>query len=362
MAGVVEMLRVFAQQDETILLSGPTGAGKSRLARWCHEQSAKRGQSFETIDLAAVPEELQMAELFGWKKGAFTGALKDTPGAIARADGGTVFVDEIDKLSLKAQAGLLRVLEERRYRPIGDGAGDRSALVRFVVGTNVDLHGAVRAGRFREDLYYRINVLPVKVAPLAERRDEIPRWAAYMLGRRHRAGGRAGQASVTSEAERILCAQSWPGNLRQLDNIIRRGYALALLRAGASAEDLLLEGRDVKQALAFEVDAGQRFLLDLFQATAAAFVAEAERRRASGDSLDLDLADALRGCVLGTAVLKLGSKEEAFRLLGKEALVQNRNQQKTLKREMDRVEALCHALGEDKRNPFGSLGDGDERG
>src|SRR5262249_5349857 len=140
MQGVIEMLRVFARQEETVLLSGPTGAGKSRLARWCHSRSPVSGQVFETIDLATVPEELQMAELFGWKNGAFTGEAKDTPGCIARAENGTLFIDEVDKLSLKAQAGLLRVLEDKRYRPLGEGAGDRTASVRFIVGTNADLH------------------------------------------------------------------------------------------------------------------------------------------------------------------------------------------------------------------------------
>ena len=361
MAGVVEMLRVFAQQEETVLLSGPTGAGKSRLARWCHEQSQERGQSFQTLDLSTVPEDLQMAELFGWKKGAFTGALKDTAGCIARAERGTLFIDEVDKLSLKAQAGLLRVLEERRYRPLGEGSGDRGANVRFIVGTNTDLYAAARAGRFREDLYYRINVLPVKVLPLAERRDEIPRWAAYMLDRRHRGAGRTGKATLSAEAEQTLSGQPWPGNLRQLDNIVRRAYALALMRSGATVEELRLEVRDVQHALAYEGEAGSRPLVELFQLTAAAFVAEAERRQAAGSVLDLDLADALRGFVLGAAAQKLGNKEDAFRLLGKEAMVQNRNHQKTLKREMERVDTLCRAVGDDKGNPFGALADGDER-
>ncbi|WP_437670484.1 sigma-54-dependent transcriptional regulator [Sorangium sp. So ce131] len=363
MAGVIEMLRVFAQQEETVLLSGPTGAGKSRLARWCHEQSSKRGQSFETLDLSTVPEDLQMAELFGWKKGAFTGALKDTVGCIGRAEGGTLFIDEIDKLSLKAQAGLLRVLEERRYRPLGEGAGDRTAEVRFVIGTNADLYAEVRSGRFREDLYYRINVLPVKVPPLAERRDEIGRWAEYMLDRRHRAGGKAGEARLSPEAERVLLAQPWPGNLRQLDNIVRRAYAFAQMDRSAPPEVLTLEARHIERALGYEAGGGPKSLLDLFQLTAAAFVAEAQRRRASGGSLDLDLVDALRGFVLGTAAHQLGSREEAFRLLGKEAIVQSRNHHKSLKREMDKVEALCNALGltDERGRLFGGMGDGDER-
>src|SRR5215217_3011408 len=162
MAELLPILRVFALQDETILISGATGAGKSRLARWCHERSNRRAKPFETLDLVTVPEDLQMAELFGWKKGAFTGAVRDAPGSVARADGGTLFIDEIDKLSLKAQAGLLHLLESRSYRPLGEGTGERQADVRFIIGTNADLHAEVRAGRFREDLYYRVNVLPVR--------------------------------------------------------------------------------------------------------------------------------------------------------------------------------------------------------
>jgi DNA-binding NtrC family response regulator len=308
-----------------------------------------------------VPEDLQMADIFGWKRGAFTGALKDAAGCIARAEGWTLFIDEIDKLSLKAQAGLLRVIEERRYRPIGEGTGDKSADVRFVVGTNADLWAAVRGGRFREDLYYRINVLPVKVPPLAERRDEVPRWAAYMLDRRHRAAGRTGSATLSIEAEQVLAAQPWPGNLRQLDNMVRRAYALALMRAGASLEELRIEARDVGQALAYEGGGSPTSLPDLFHQTATAFVAEAERCRAAGGVLDLDLAEALRGFVLGVAAQKLGSHEDAFRLLGKEAIVQNRNHRKTLKREMERVDALCRAAGYPRGNPFGALGEGEER-
>ncbi len=359
MAGVVEVLRVFARQEETILLTGPTGAGKSRLALWCHTQSGRRARPFETLDLSAVPAELQMAELYGWKKGAFTSAHKDTLGAIARAEGGALFIDEIDKLSLHAQAGLLRVLEERRFRPLGDDAKDRSADVRFVIGTNADLYSAVRAGRFREDLYFRINVLPVKVPPLEQRADEIPRWAAYMLGRRHREGGGTSPTRLASDAERALVGRAWPGNLRQLDNIVRRAYALALIGRDAEERELVLEGRHVEQALAYEGGPEQRSLIDLLHLAAAAFVAEAERRKASGAGLDLDLAGALEGFVLDAAVRKLGSTEAAFQLLGKESVVQNRNHQKALKRALERVDALYRSLG---RGPFASAGLDEERG
>ncbi len=353
MSAVVEMLRVFAQQDETLLVGGPTGAGKSRLARWCHEQSARRAARFEMLDLSAVPEELQMGELFGWRKGAFTGAVRDNPGCLDRAEGGTVFIDEIDKLSLKSQAGLLHVLEERTYRVLGDGTGDRRADVRFIVGTNADLGAAVRSGRFREDLYYRINVLPVKIPPLDERRDEISSWARYMAQRRHREGGAAGEARLAPDAERLLLASAWPGNLRQLDNIIRRAYALALLGAGAPAGggDLVLDASHLERALQYEDGRGVASLVDQLTAAARTFALEAERRSASGAPFDLDLADAFRGFVLGTVVMRAG-KDEAFRVLGKESLIANRNHHKTLRRELERVSELCRALGHEPRLPF----------
>ncbi|WP_231511953.1 sigma-54-dependent transcriptional regulator [Chondromyces apiculatus] len=360
-ASLVDMLRVFARQDETVLLSGPTGAGKSRLARWCHEQSSRRGQPFEALDLAAVPDDLQMAELFGWKKGAFTGAVKDTYGAIARAERGTLFIDEIDKLSLKAQAGMLRVLEERLYRPLGEGAGERSADVRFIVGTNANLHAASGNGQFREDLYYRINVLPVRVPALKDRQDEILRWAEHMLERRHRSSCPEGTSRIAQEAERVLVAHPWPGNLRQLDNIVRRAYALYLMEQPAPPKDCFLEARHLAEALAYEGGAGVRPLLELLQLAATSFVSEAERRRARHETLDLDHADALRGFVLGVATQKLGSKEEAFRLLGREGVVQNRNHQKTLKKELERVEALCRELGQPGASPFAGLSATEER-
>jgi len=355
MANLLPILNVFSQQEESILISGATGAGKSRLARWVHARSNRRKGPFEVLDLIAVPEDLQMAELFGWKKGAFTGAVKDSLGSIGRAEGGTLFIDEIDKLSLKAQAGLLRVLEERSYRVLGDGAGDRGADVRFIIGTNVDLREAVRAGRFREDLYYRINVLPLRVPSLDERHDELPLWANYMVARRHKEQFPQGQARLAPEAEQLLSGRTWPGNLRQLDNIIRRAYTLALVEHGASAE-LTLSGGHVSRALEYEGATSQpgskavTSVTDAFLAAANAFIAEAKRR---GTALDLGLAESLVGIVLGQAVQQMG-REDAFRVLGRENLLKNRNHHKVLKRELEKVEALYKELGESS-SPFAAL-------
>jgi len=341
MASLVPVLRVFAQQEETILVSGPTGAGKSRLARWCHERSGRRQGRFESLDLTTVPEDLQMGELFGWRRGAFTGAVRDNPGSIARAEGGTLFIDEIDKLSLKAQAGLLHVLEERTYRVLGEGSGDQRANVRFIIGTNANLREAVRKGAFREDLYYRINVLPIRVPPLDERQDEIPLWARYMVSRRHQEKSPGGQARITLEAERLLLRSAWPGNLRQLDNIIRRAYTLAMVDEGGAVPELELRERHVQQALAYDAAPEDSRLIDALSHAAKAFVQEAQRRETP---LDIDLAESFRGFVLGTAARQVG-REEAFRLMGRESLVKSRNHQKALRRELEKVEALCREVG-----------------
>ena len=359
MSSLVEMLRIFAEQDETVLLTGPTGAGKSRLARWCHHRSRRANGPFEILELATVPEDLQLAELFGWKRGAFTSASRDTAGAVTRAEGGTLFIDEIDKLSLRAQAGLLRVFEERRYRPLGEGVSDRPANVRFIVGTNANVRELVKSGEFREDLYYRINVLPVAVPSLAERRDEIPAWALYMLRRRHETGrgsaerGEAapGEVSITPDAIERMRSHAWPGNLRQLDNIVRRAYTLSLLEAGG-ARDVTLTAAHLERAFSLEGRQEGLPLLELMAMAAEAFVDEAQRGEgaggagASASALKLDHADAWRGLILAVAARRLRSKEDAFRLFGKEAAVTSRNHHKVLRTELARLAALREALGQ----------------
>ncbi len=346
-AHLIELIRAFAPREDTLLISGPTGSGKSRLARWCHEHSQRRGQPFEVLDILGVPEELQMGELFGWKRGAFTGAVKDKTGAIARAGKGTLFLDEIDKLSLKAQAGLLRFIEDRSYRALGDDSGsERRADVRLLVGTNADLRAAVRAGRFREDLYYRINVLPVRLLPLSERLDELPRWADYMLARRHqeREGG-GGSARFAPDASKLLLATAWPGNLRELDNIVCRAYALLLAGEASAGADLVVQRHHVERALTFDGGADPPALVELLWRAARGFVDEAERRRAAGKTLPLEHAEAFRGMVLGAALLHTGQRDEAFALLGEEQLLKNRNHHRALKRELHRARDLVRALG-----------------
>jgi DNA-binding NtrC family response regulator len=243
---------------------------------------------------------------------------------------------------------ILRVVEERRYRPLGEGASDRAADVRFIVGTNAHVRDLVKAGRFREDLYYRINVLPVAVPSLAERRDEIADWAHYMLRRRHETGRATppgGEIAIAPDALARILAHAWPGNLRQLDNIVRRAYTLSLLESPGEARGITLRAAHVDRAFSIEGHEAIPPLLELLSIAADAFVSEAQRLEASGGTLKLEHLEALRGLVLAAAVRRLRSKQDAFRLFGKEATVSNRNHGKVLRAELARVAALREALG-----------------
>lgn len=343
--GMVKLLRLFAKQHETMLLMGQTGVGKSRMARWAHAQSARSDGPFEVLDLLSVPDTMQLAHLVGWKRGAFTGAVNDQAGAISRAKGGTLFIDEIDKLSLETQAGLLRLLEERRYRQLGD-AVEQDADVRFIVGTNIDLSDAVRQGTFREDLYYRINVLPTRLLPLDERRDEIVAWAKYMLSR----CSHGQDVELAAEAYSILEATTWPGNLRQLDNVMRRCFVIALRDVVLDDQVVVVRREHVFEALSIEQ--GSKIVREervegvdgLMRQAARALVFEAISASQRQELLDLDLCDAFKGYVLEEAVTQLGSLEEAFATFDRQRLVDSRNHHRTFRRELKRADALRNAL------------------
>ena len=339
-----DMIAVFARQDETILLHGPTGAGKSQLARWVHSQSPRRKGPFEVVRLLSVPDTLETGRLFGWKKGSFTGADRDEPGSLGRACGGTLFIDEIDKLSLDTQATLLGVMDTGIYEPIG---GDpRKADVRFVVATNIDLKAAVERGEFREDLYYRINVFPLAVPALSDRLDEIAGWATFMLDQCHQKGGSVGSARLTSEAIARLENHPWRGNLRELHNIIRRMHAFACIDHGGGNADLTVDDTHVERALSLESglgDDGDRSLLSRLRASASAFVRELEQR---GEALSLESSNVFRAFVILAAVEHCdGDRDRAFRLLGKANLVtKNRNHHREFKRATERIQELVELL------------------
>ncbi|MCA9706133.1 MAG: sigma-54-dependent Fis family transcriptional regulator [Myxococcales bacterium] len=351
MEPIVRNLRVFARNDETILLLGATGTGKSRLARWCHARSPRADGPFEVVDLNAVPGDLQQGELFGWRKGAFTGAGRDQDGAVYRARGGTLFIDEIDKLDLRAQASMLRLLEEGTYRPLG-GDRDESAELRFVVGTNADLDHAIAQGRFLPDLYYRINVLPIRLPTLAERRDELPDWARFMVERR---AGPERAVVLEPPALEPLLEQRWPGNLRQLDNVLRRAFALALVDVPPAAADHgpLTIGHDhVEAALMMEharsrTSAEPGGTLAPIQRAAAWVADHAARLHRGGRELPLETAvTAFRGLVL-LAAIERGELETAFESLGRGKLVKSRNHQKSLRTAKEQIEALRSLLGDE---------------
>jgi transcriptional regulator with PAS, ATPase and Fis domain len=219
------LAHVAASPATTVLLAGESGTGKGLIARELHQASLRGARRFETICCSALPETLLESELFGYEEGAFTGARRRKRGLLELADGGTVFLDEIGETSLKLQVRLLRFLEERAFKRVG-GTADLQVDVRVVAATNRDLEAAVRDGSFRADLYYRLNVLPVRVPPLRERLDDIPLLVGHFVAMFNRQLGRDVHAPG-AEALAALQAYGWPGNIRELRNLVERAMLLA---------------------------------------------------------------------------------------------------------------------------------------
>ncbi len=220
-----ELLIKAVGSQITVLLLGETGVGKEVFARALHSLGARRGKSFIAINCAAIPHDLVESELFGIEKGAFTGALASRPGRFERANGGTLFLDEIGDLPLSAQAKLLRVLQEGEIERLGDEK-IRKVDVRLVAATNVDLRVLVKTGKFRADLYYRLNAYQIKIPPLRERKEDISLLAKSFLMKYSAIHGKK-LRGFTDKAKRALLAYSWPGNVRELQNMIDRGVLLA---------------------------------------------------------------------------------------------------------------------------------------
>jgi DNA-binding NtrC family response regulator len=222
---VCHMVRRAAQTQATVLFLGESGVGKEVLAQALHRISPRKAGPFVAINCAAIPEDLIESELFGVDKGGYTGALATRPGRFERAHGGTLFLDEIGILGWTAQGKLLRALQEREIERVG-GTQTIQVDVRVVAATNLDLKREVEAGRFREDLYYRLNVLPVRVPPLRERREDIPVFMNHFLHKFNRRDGRS-VTGFTGRAIDAMLAYAWPGNIRELENLVERGVVLA---------------------------------------------------------------------------------------------------------------------------------------
>ena len=223
-------IELCAKSDFTILILGETGVGKELVARAIHRHSRRRDRAMLYLNCAALPESLAESELFGHVKGAFTGATQDRAGKFELADEGTLFLDEIGELSLPVQAKILRAIQEGEIQRIGSEKTGH-VNVRLLAATNRDLEAEVRAGRFRSDLYHRLNVYPVRVPPLRERKDDIPLLTGYFLDRTRRRLG-LGEARISPAALQLLARYSWPGNVRELENIISRAVLKASQGAG----------------------------------------------------------------------------------------------------------------------------------
>ena len=225
MSQLEETIEKIAPLHTTVLLLGESGTGKKLIARYLHQKSHLSEQRFVTLDLSTVPENLIESTLFGHEKGAFTGAYKQNYGKFELANGGTLFLDEIGCLKYDMQSKLLRVIQDKEIERVG-GTKTIKVDVRLVVATNLDLTEAVRKGEFREDLYYRINVVPIKLPPLRERRQDIPEFVKSFMGKYNRRF-RKNVDKITDQAMNILLTYNWPGNIRELENLIERLVAIA---------------------------------------------------------------------------------------------------------------------------------------
>ena len=224
MQRVFEVLPAIAASPSTVLILGETGTGKELVARTIHSLSPHNKGPFIAVNCAALPDSLLESELFGYKAGAFTGATRDKPGRFALARGGTLFLDEIGDVSVALQVRLLRVLQERTYEPLGSTRSETTDA-RIIVATNQDLTEQMRQGAFREDLYYRVNVVRLELPPLRRRKEDLPLLAEQFIARFNRLQQKSIQG-IAAEALSLLMAYDWPGNVRELENVIERSFIL----------------------------------------------------------------------------------------------------------------------------------------
>lgn len=224
MQKLFEVLPAIAASPSTVLVLGETGTGKELMAKSIHSHSSRSKGPFIAVNCGALPDSLLESELFGYTAGAFTGAVKDRPGRFALARGGTIFLDEIGDISQALQIRLLRVLQEKTYEPLGSSKTE-TADVRIITATNRDLSDQMRRGEFREDLYYRINVVRIELPPLRKRKEDIPILAEHFIYKLNRLQNRSVQG-IATEALSLMLVHDWPGNVRELENAIERSFIL----------------------------------------------------------------------------------------------------------------------------------------
>jgi NtrC-family two-component system response regulator AlgB len=286
MQRTINLAKQVARTEATVLLRGESGTGKGMLAQAIHAWSARAAKGFTTIACPSLSSQLLESELFGHVRGAFTGAVRDNPGRIASSDGGTLFLDEIGDLPLALQPKLLRFVQDRQFERVGE-ARTRTADVRLITATNVDLDEAVRAGRFREDLLYRIKVVQLDLPPLRERPEDVMELAEGFLAELRRSKAVTG---FTPQAADALKAYPWPGNIRELRNVIERGLILCQSEQ-IGIEHLPANFAQFIQSIP-QVEVGDRVSLDKLE--------EMHIRRVLAKSKSLDDAATILGIDLAT--------------------------------------------------------------
>ena len=308
---LVEMALRVAQSDASVMIGGESGSGKEVFAQFIHQNSPRCEEAFVAINCAAIPDNMLEAVLFGYEKGAFTGAYKSAPGKFELAQGGTLLLDEISEMSMPLQAKLLRVLQEREVERLG-GNKTIDLDVRVLATSNRKLREEVAAGRFREDLFYRLNVFPLMLAPLRERSRDIIPLAQYLMQRHLRVG--EAMPVLTDEAKDGLLAHHWPGNVRELDNVVQRAL---ILRSGdeVKAADLCFESEETGSiaTVANEENLPPQ-TTGRMQASASESLAAAEKQ--GSGSLSSDLKSVEDQMILDALNSGNGSRKVAAEILG----------------------------------------------
>ncbi len=267
MQRILKQVTRIAETGSNVAIYGPSGTGKELIAKAIHISSRRRDFAFQTINCAAIPETLLESELFGYEKGAFTGAEKKSIGLFARADQGTIFLDEIGDMPLSMQAKLLRVLQERIVFPLGSEES-LPIDVRVIIATNKDLKNEVKKGNFREDLFYRIHVIPIELPPLKERKEDIPPLVEHFISKYGEQMAREVK-NITPAAMHKLMMHDWPGNVRELENTIE--FAIAMTHSDTITEDLILRTGNVDNSLSTFKEARaffeKNYLVNLLETT-----------------------------------------------------------------------------------------------